>query len=364
VLIVDEDDTFASQLLRGVFQQGPAEGMFEAREVRLEEGRSAIAEGEASALLRIPSGFADALFLEEPCELELVTNPAQRILPGLVEETLLAACDLAFYGQRLIGPQVKQIRSTMEEERSPTRDEVSEVSIQIRDALEGVGELVFPPVLQLETESLGGREAADRPRPSMGRMILPGILLMGLLFIAQAAGEDLWEEHHRGTLKRAATSPTSIAAWLLAKLCAGAVLMFAMGLLAGLIGVAFLGFDPLRALAGVAWATLAATAFGVLLLLLQALATSRRGASVLGMLVIFPLLMLGGSFFPFEAMPEGLASIGRLTPNGVALVQLKHLLDGTAEARGLLLAAAVLFGTAIPLFALAVLRVRHKFVQR
>jgi hypothetical protein len=363
VLIADEDDGLASRLLCAVFQQGPAEGLFEARAVELAEGRRAIAAGEASALLRIPAGFGDALLDEEPCELELVTNPAQRILPGLVEETLLAVCDLAFYGQRLIGPQVQQIRATADEEHGPTRAEVAEISIQIRDALEGVEELVFPPVLELATEPLGGAGADERPSPSIARLILPGILLMALLFIAQGASEDLWEEHQRGTLKRAATSPASLSAWLLAKLGASSVLMLAVATLAGLIAVALLEIEPLRALAGIAWATLAATTFSVLMLLLHALASSRRGASVVGMLVLFPLLMLGGSFFPFEAMPEGLARIGKLTPNGIALVQLRHLLEGTAQARGLLAAAAVLVGTALPLFALLVLRVRRAFVQ-
>jgi ABC-type multidrug transport system permease subunit len=362
VLIVDQDDSVASRLLKGVFQQGPAEGLFEGKTVNPDEGERLIQAGKASALLTIPKGFGDALFLEHPCELQLVTNPAQRILPGIVEETLRAACDLAFYGQRLIGPQVQLIRASAELDRAPTRDEVSEVSIQIRDALDRVGDLVFPPVLELKPEPFEPK-AADVPEPSVGSVILPGILLMALLFIAQGSSEDLWEEHQRGTLKRAATSPVALAAWLLAKLGACTVLMFAVGVLAGTIAIALLGFDPLRTVAGIAWATLAAATFGVLMLLLQSLAKSRRGASVLGMLVLFPLLMLGGSFFPFAAMPEGLARIGRLTPNGIALVQLQNLLDGTAETRGLLTAAAVLVGTSLPLFALLVLRVRRAFVQ-
>jgi hypothetical protein len=32
--------------------------------------------------------------------------------------------------------------------------------------------------------------------------------------------------------------------------------------------------------------------------------------------VLFPLLMAGGSFFPFEALPDWIAAIGRRTPNG------------------------------------------------
>jgi len=38
---------------------------------------------------------------------------------------------------------------------------------------------------------------------------------------------------------------------------------------------------------------------------------------------------LGGSFFPFDFMPQGFARIGRLTPNGWALGQLQNILTGT-----------------------------------
>ena len=102
VLVVDQDGTFASELLTGVFQQGPAEGLFEARTVELEEGRALLDEGEASALLVIPAGFSEALFEEVPATLELVTNPAQRILPGLVEETLnLQSSDIMYVGDHV-----------------------------------------------------------------------------------------------------------------------------------------------------------------------------------------------------------------------------------------------------------------------
>jgi ABC-type multidrug transport system permease subunit len=363
VLVVDQDRTFASELLTGVFQQGPAEGLFEARAVELEEGRELLDEGEASALLVIPAGFSEALFEEVPAQLELVTNPAQRILPGLVEETLKAVCDLAFYAQRVLGEQVQRVRAIADEDRGPTQAEVADIAIEVRDALERVETLVFPPALELSTEPL--RPERDEPveRPSPGRLILPGILLMALLFVAQGTSEDLWEERERGTLRRAASSPVPLWAWLAGKLAAAAVVMLGVALAAGLIGVVTVGLDPLRALVGVLWAALTATSFAVLMLLLQALAGTRRGGSVLGMLVLFPLLMLGGSFFPFAAMPAGLARIGQLTPNGLALVQLERLLDGTADAAGLLGTAGVLLGSAALLFVLLVARVRRAFVE-
>jgi len=37
---------------------------------------------------------------------------------------------------------------------------------------------------------------------------------------------------------------------------------------------------------------------------------------LLTMILLFPLMMMGGSFFPLDALPNWLADIGRLSPNG------------------------------------------------
>ena len=52
---------------------------------------------------------------------------------------------------------------------------------------------------------------------------------------------------------------------------------------------------------------------------------------MLASLMVFPLMMIGGSFFPFEAMPAWMAAVGRWTPNGQAVARLKDILDGSAR---------------------------------
>ena len=59
-------------------------------------GRAQVAAGRASALLVIPRGFGDAVLEERPMELPLVTNPAQRILPGIIEESVDMLLDGSF----------------------------------------------------------------------------------------------------------------------------------------------------------------------------------------------------------------------------------------------------------------------------
>lgn len=46
---------------------------------------------------------------------------------------------------------------------------------------------------------------------------------------------------------------------------------------------------------------------------------TQKSASVVTSAMVFPLMMLGGSFFPFEVMPKWMAAIGQYLPNGYLL---------------------------------------------
>jgi ABC-type multidrug transport system permease subunit len=89
------------------------------------------------------------------------------------------------------------------------------------------------------------------------------------------------------------------------------------------------GITLTRLPAAVLWCSATGVVFLLLLTLVQLYAGSQRTAGFLVNLAMLPLLMVGGSFFPFETMPEWMAAIGRWTPNGWALIQLKAILAGT-----------------------------------
>jgi ABC-type multidrug transport system permease subunit len=109
------------------------------------------------------------------------------------------------------------------------------------------------------------------------------------------------------------------------------------------------------------WCMAAGTALLALMTLLHVSATSERGANMLSTIVVFPLIMIGGSFFPFEAMPAWMAAIGQWTPNGLALVRLKEILFGQPAAGPLLLAAVGIGVPAGLAFILTVRRLRGTF---
>jgi len=66
-----------------------------------------MARGEASAVLIVPKGFSDAVPRNQRCQLKVVTNPSQRILPRIVEEIASVLADGAFYLNAIAGDQLR-----------------------------------------------------------------------------------------------------------------------------------------------------------------------------------------------------------------------------------------------------------------
>jgi ABC-type multidrug transport system permease subunit len=69
--------------------------------------------------------------------------------------------------------------------------------------------------------------------------------------------------------------------------------------------------------------------------------------------------MLGGSFFPFEAMPGWMRAVGELTPNGIAVVQLKDILFERVDPGPLATAALTLAVPALVAFGVSLRRLRR-----
>ena len=73
-------------------------------------------------------------------------------------------------------------------------------------------------------------------------------------------------------------------------------------------------------------------------------------------------MMIGGSFFPFEAMPSWMRAVGAWTPNGLAVIQLRELLFGAPQPLALAVATAAIAATTVVTLSLCVARLRGGFV--
>lgn len=367
VMVVDRDSTFLSEVLVGAGDQGPAADLLELQEVSFEEGRRRIDDGDGTALLVIPEGFSDAVLEGTPAELLLVTNPSQRILPGIVREGLEMLVEASFYLQRLVGDElVTMTTGPPEGEESFADPDVAALATGINRRIQALDEVLFPPVLDLQVETADGEEAEDGAvedpaLSNFGTLFLPGLLFMAVLFIAQGVSTDIWVEQEKGTLRRGLLAPAGAAPFLGGTILAGAAVCAAVAAAGMVTAAAFFGVSPWRMPLAVLWSTYAGAALLVYFVLLQLFATSRQGGYLISTIVVFPLIMIGGSFFPFQAMPEWMAAVGRWTPNGLAVVRLQEIMVGTLDPSAL---AASALGIGLPAagaFLLAVRRLRGGF---
>jgi len=127
------------------------------------------------------------------------------------------------------------------------------------------------------------------------------------------------------------------------------------------LGMTMFHIPMARAPIALVWATFAGGALFCYFVCIQLFATSMRGGQFLSTMVVFPLMMIGGSFFPFEAMPAWMANIGRWTPNGLAVTNVKQILFGRLDLAALIVGATVIGGAAVLAFLVGVRRLRGTF---
>lgn len=355
LLVADEDESVGSRLFTGTLSQGRLAELIELEPVGSAEGRAAIEDGDASALLVIPAGFGDALLRSRPARLELVRNPAERILPGIVEEVLSILVEGAFYAGRILREPLSRVLDTASGEEGAAPDSaVVSVSLAVNELVRRAGPWLFPPAIELV------RTEAEDAAPARGfaELFFPGMLFLSLLLVARALAGDVWAERAGGTLRRAATLPRRLEGLLAGKLLAGVLVLLAVaavGLAAGRWAFGLPLANPVPALL---WSAFAGAAFLAAFQVLNLIAGSERGADVLTSAILFPLAFAGGSFFPLELMPGWLARFGRATPNGWAVERFAAILRDEAGAGAVTLGFAVLALATAAAFAIAARRLR------
>jgi ABC-2 type transport system permease protein len=361
LLVADSDDSLLSNLLAGSFEQGPLGDIFEVEEVEEARGRARMDDGEASGLLIIPEGFGQAVLDGEPMELTLVRNPAQRIVPGILEESLSMVVEATFYLQELLGEPLEVLAGGPpgDEEFFPDTT-ISSVSTSFNQIAQRVEPYLFPPAVVLETTLPEGEEADF----DFGLLFLPTMLGLALLFMAQGLSEDVWQERSQGTLRRVVTTPRSVASFLTGKLLAGAALIGAVMVIGLAAGRWLFGIELNNLPLGMAWATLSGVGLLALMTLVQLFAGSERTGNILTGAAVFPLAMLGGSFFPFELMPGWMAAAGRFVPNGWAMIRLNAIMQDRIVLADLAVSAVVAVAVTGLLVWLSVLRLRRSFAAK
>jgi ABC-type Na+ efflux pump permease subunit len=311
LLIADLDDGLLSGLVAGAFGQDELGELIVVETVSVEEGTQRIEAGEASGFLIIPEGFTDAFVYDKPVTLTLKTNPSQIILPGIIQDVTEILLDLGFYAQQLLGDELREIMDS-DFEGDAADLFVAGISVDIQDKIEAVGPKIFPPVLDVEIIDPPPAE----PVPDFALLFLPGIVLMAVLFAANSLSADFWAERTSGTLRRLVSAPGRLFAFVLGKAMAAGVVMGVIVLIAFTVGFAYHEVAWIKLPSAVVWVTLGGVGLFAWFSVLAMLIPNQKTASLITSILVFPLLMTGGSFFPFAALPEWIQGIGKLSPNG------------------------------------------------
>jgi len=317
LLIADLDDTLVSGLVAGAFGQDEMADLIGVQQVSLEEGTRLIEAGEASGFLTIPEGFQSGFIDNTPITLTLKTNPSQTILPGIIEDITEVLLDVGFYMQSVFGDEIRQIKSTDVPDTLADAF-ASDMAVKIQHKIQNLEAKVFPPVIEVEIVE----PPPSEPRPDIALLFLPGIVLMALMFSAQGLSADYWKERDSGALRRLVSTPGLLSRFVLGKALAAAILMGLIGGATLLVG--FIYHDILwdKMLPSMLWIVVSGVGLFAWFAALQMLLPSRRAANLVTSLIVFPLLMMGGSFFPLAALPDWMAAIGRLSPNGFVVDKL------------------------------------------
>lgn len=359
LLIADQDDSLLSGFVVGAFGQEQLGDLIIVEQVTAEEGEARVNDGEASGFLTIPEGFQDAFLNETPVTLTLKTNPAQTILPGIIEDVTEILLDLGFYLQRLLGPEIKTLMDA-DFEGNPTDAFVSGISVDIQHKINKIVEKTDPLAIDLEIVEPPPAE----PQPDYALLFLPGIILMAVLFAANSMAADYWVERDKGTLRRLVSAPGALAGFVTGKAVAAFVMMGAVTSVVLIVGFAYHGVAWSKFVPSLIWVSLGGVGLFAWFAAIQMLFPNNRAANLVTTILLFPLMMAGGSFFPLAALPGWIADIGRLAPNGFIVDRLgNELTSATAWSidvqSWLILLAVVVSG-----LALSTLRLKTGFARR
>ncbi len=323
LLFVDHDNTLLSSLLSSAFSREPLSRMITVERMEEAPARERMNAGEASAMLVVPKGFTDDFLRRKATKLQLVKNPSAWIMPEMIDQTVGILVEGGYYLQRMFGSEFDRMANGR-----PSELVVAAASVRVNRMLREYEQYINPPLVELETRVI----VEQKKRPPFAVLFFPGMLMFGLFGLAVSRSEDIWREKALGTLRRAMTTPQSLAAYFGGKVLAIGVVTSGIGALGLALARAGLGAEIVNPALALVWAPCAGMSFFLLNVLIQMAASDQRSGVMLSSLLLFIFGMVGGMFFPFEMMPEWLASVGKFAPNGWMILRFKEMIHGPVAA--------------------------------
>jgi ABC-type Na+ efflux pump permease subunit len=309
LLMVDQDESFLSELIAGAYTAGELGELISVEKTTLEEGSARINEGDVSGLLIIPAGFGAAFLDSTPVTLTLKTNPSQTILPGIITNVTEILLDAGFYAHQLFGEEIRLMKNLGDD---PPDALIAAIAVTMQNKIEAIAPQLDPLVIDLEIVEPPPKE----PAPPLALLFLPGIIIMAVMFSANGIASDWWRERELGTLRRLIYAPGQLGSFIVGKALAATVIIGMVGGLTLVVGFLYHGIPWAKLPSSLIWISISGVALFAWFAALQMMFNNQKTANIVSSMLLFPLLMAGGSFFPLAVLPGWIAAIGRASPNG------------------------------------------------
>ena len=369
VLLVDKDKNLASKFFIGAFDQPQMKDMFQATTVSEAEGEKLMKKGKASAMLIIPENFSLDLADQKPSRLVVVRNPAEEFLPTIVEE-FANTMAIGFSGlAQVFADELKIVKmfgnSSLEKISIAELTPFLEMS---RIKFMAIKKYLSPLLIGLKTSTITKPgQAAKSPKETVATaqspkgtdvtvqpkgfnifaFILPGMLIMFLLFIIEAFMREIQNERADGKIRRMMFSPLTTRELILARIFSGWLLGVLICSLAMAMGALIFRIDWgnyfwLFLLVAVACFWCAAF-FGML----NAFFKNKNQAGAFASPIILVSAAFGGSMLPLEQIPQGMRWLAKFTVNNWFITGCRQIVAGDIPLASLLvlLISGLLFGT-------------------
>ena len=201
------------------------------------------------------------------------------------------------------------------------------LTLGIKQQIDRLEATIFPPQLELIKQQVSAvNSSAEKPNITFGLLMFPGAIFMALIFSANSLAVSIWDDVRNGVIPRLSSTPSALSSYFNGQVI-GAVLVFTLiaGFL-GVIGAWYFALSWQKLPLMMLWLVFSGLVIYQLFAALALIMPTAKVASIVVNATTFPLLMLGGSFFPMEAMPDWLAAVGEYLPNGFLLKGLKDWL--------------------------------------
>ncbi|MCK5378158.1 MAG: ABC transporter permease, partial [Acidobacteria bacterium] len=300
VLVYDEDQGLISRLLGGAGASPDMDRRLDLVPVGA-EGFEIMERGEASALIHFPAGFTQSYLDGEPVVIPIVKNPAERFLPQVVEEGGRIGAEVLSQGSRVFRTELATIGSMTTNSTFPSDLAVGSVASGVNHKLESLERWVFPPVINLETTTVTPEitNEGEGGGTSILGFFLPGLSMMGILFLAQSATRDILHDRESGLVKHLLTAPVSPADYIFGK-CLSVLVVSTLGFFFLVVFGIAVGVDWGPAATTVALVLAASLAASGALILISSLVGTERQADALSTIVIMVWCLIGGAFVPIS----------------------------------------------------------------